>query len=832
MRVALTPAPHVAEDDGVEHLHGAFAAERAGAYVLRYPTRTGALLRIDGDVVGAFDREHATVRADLGAGRHAFVLDVERRSLPTTGLPSGAGPRWSMLLALSSERARRDVVVEEASPERDAAAHAESDGARVAAVGHAHLDVAWLWTFEQTRRKAARTFATAARILADRPGFVFTQSQPQLYAWVQEDEPELFARVQALARAGRFDASGAAMWVEPDCNVPSGESLLRQLAFGIRYAEKELGAAPSVAWLPDSFGFANTLPTLLAHAGIPYFATTKLRWNDTTVFPYTRFWWEGPDGSRVLAALLVSYEGDVAHDRVALARERDEPLVVGYGDGGGGATDAMVVAGGPLVAWTTLGGWFARAAQDAAALPTVQSELYLEYHRGVLTTHHDVKAGNAALERALGDAELGLAWTVALRASPFFVDEARARLAHAWEIVLRNQFHDVLPGTSIGEVYEDVRTEYEHAGAIVAAVRDGVRTALPRSAPLQRAKPCVPRHDGGGALFENGFLRARVRDGVLAELRVRGGENLVREANVLTAYVDKPRKWEAWNVDRDYVQRTHPVEPLGSEIADDALFARYRIGRSFAAARFSLAENEPWLRVELAVDWRERRTLLRCENRLALGDARATFGSPYGTIDRPVTPETQAERARFEACGQRFARVEGLTVGAGAPASVAMLVLDTYGWSVGPDDGAGVRLGHSLLRGTSWPDPKADIGEQRIAYAFLPGTGIATGALEAAWRRFAAADDAPPPIFTCDDAAIQIVATKPADDGTGIIVRARECDGAARTARIVSAVRATGVSCVDALERPLPLDDAALDDGAIVAPFGPYALRTFRVALP
>lgn len=617
------------------------------------------------------------------------------------------------------------------------------------------------------------------------------------------------------------------MWVEPDCNLPSGESLLRQLAFGMRYAMREFGVTPTVAWLPDSFGFPNTLPTLLAHAGIGAFATTKLCWNDTTAFPYRQFVWEGPDGSRVVAAILASYEGGAEPSRVALALERDEPLVVGYGDGGGGPTDEIVSRASEHGEWTTLEGWFANVRSREPALPVHRDELYLEYHRGVSTTHHDLKARNAALERALGEAELALAWAVVLRASPFFTDEARGVLHDAWKIVLRNQFHDVLPGTSIAAVYADVMLEYDQADALVERVLAGVRSMLPRLSPRAEVPDVPPRPAGERIVFRNDRLIATVRsDGSIEALCVLGGPNLVERANVLAAYADRPQKWEAWNVDRGYQRKPLPVRTMGYDVADDALHIRYAVGGSVAAARISLAPSEPFLRVEVAVDWRERRTLLRCENDVMLADARVFFGAPHGVVERSAYPSTPAERAKFEACGQRFARIDGAAAG-GAAAGFALLARDTYGWSVA-GQGSRLRLGHSLLRGTAWPDPSADLGEHRLGYAFVPLDGAtSTGALEALWRRYAV--DPGVPLFTCDDPAIAVAATKPADDGDGIVVRARECDGLARDTSIVCAARAQDVICVDALERPVSAAVAALHDGAIATRFAPYELRSFRV---
>jgi alpha-mannosidase len=802
-------------DDELVELHGELPAA-AQPVELRYVTRTGAILRCDGAIAGAFDREHEELVLPPSEAPRTLVLSVEKRSLPVAGLPSGPGVRWNLML-----RGAR------AAPERSLRWRAVAGNAAVSAprgdlplIGHAHLDVAWLWTYAETRRKALRTFATAERLLASDPEFTFTQSQPQLYAFVAEEDADLSARIEALARAGRFDASGAALWVEPDCNLPSGESLLRQLAFGISYAVRHLGTEPSVAWLPDCFGFANTLPTLLAHAGVCRFATAKLGWNDTTAFPYRQFWWEGPDGSRVLAANLAAYEGPLDERRCALARERAEPLVLGYGDGGGGVTAAMLAAAPQAGRWTTLAAWFDDLGTRAQGLPVHRDELYLECHRGVATTHHEIKARNAALERALEGAEEQLAWAHVLRASPFFRDEMSAKLRDAWEIVLRNQFHDVLPGTSIAEVYADVRREYDRAESLVAAASESAAGMLPRALMREGRRPCPPQPVAEGFRFENDTLAATfAADGALVELRLPDGEKLVGRAHELAAYRDRPRAWEAWNVDREH--RAHPLAVTvdGCEIVDDTLQVQYRIGRSAALARFSLAASEPFVRVALAVDWRERRTLLRIENEFELAGARAHFGTPHGTIERPVEPRTEAERAKFEFSAQRFARISSANGG------VAVLTLDTYGWSLA-GDAQRIRAGHSLLRGTTWPDPSADLGVQTFEYAYLPFAASSIGELELAWRRFAGLRGVA--LFSSDDPSALVVATKPADDGDGIIVRVRECDGAARNLRLVCAARAREALCVDALERPVE-GEVVLKDGTLEAPLGAHAIRTFRV---
>ncbi len=817
----------VSDDGAVVVLRSREALEadgRSGQRALRYRTRTGALLRVDGIVRGAFDREHETIVVPAGACGDV-TLEVERRALPTTGLPAGDGWRWTWLVANSTQEPARTLHV---TPARDEAATRASNGATadvapLALTGHSHLDIAWLWTYEETHRKAQRTFATAVRQLEAHPRFVFAQSQPQLFAWLEERDPAFFARVCALARAGRIDTSGAALWVEADCNLTSGESLLRQLAHGMRYVERNFGTFPTVAWLPDSFGFPNTLPALLVHADIGFFGTTKLGWNDTTTFPHARFVWEAPGGCRVVAAQIASIAGGVEAARVRRARVRGDLLLIGHGDGGGGASDAALEAAPRVGIWTTLGAWFARIAEDASALPVVRGELYLQEHRGTATTHHDIKARNAACERALGAAELALAWARALHATPFFLDEARAQLAYAWELVLRGQFHDVLPGSAIAAVARDAQADYDEADALIAHVTASARAVLPQnSRPLAPTRPVAPREDAGGFIFANDRVVARfAHAGELVDLRVPGGPPLVRRALQLAAYVDRPRRWDAWNVDRRYRDRPVRVRVTGCAIAGEALEIRYAVGSSLALASVSLDANEPFLRVELAVDWRERHTLLRFENELAFGGTRARFGTPHGAVDRAAAPQTRTERAKFEAPGQRYARIDG------AAGTLALFSLDTYGWSVVRRRGV-TRLGHSLLRGPTWPDPGADLGRHGFALALVPAVEMSMEGLETMWERFAGRTEVP--MFTCPDGAVFVVATKLADDGAGIVVRARECDGIARDVVLRCGARAHAVASVDGLERRLERP-ARLEDGAVRARFEAFELRSFRVSI-
>jgi alpha-mannosidase len=781
----------------------------ARAVDLRYRTRTGAVLRVNGRVAGAFDLQHDRVTLPPSDREREIVLEVERFSLLTSMLPAGPGPRWEILKRIARQEPRRSLEVLAPQPASAAA------GGDAILWGHAHLDVAWLWNFTQARRKAVRTFANAVQLAQYDPAYVFMQSQPQLYEFVREAAPELDAAVVQLARDGRFDPDVAALWVEPDANVPCGESLLMQMLHAHRYVTERFGMEPRIAWLPDTFGFPRTLPTLLAHAGIPYFASTKLQWNDTSHFPHPQFRWRGPDGAEVTGAMLLSYGGPPTPRRAKAARERAEPLVVGYGDGGGGPTRKDVREGARIGAWERPRAWFERVAQRA--LPVHDDELYLEYHRGTYTTHHDVKARNAALERRLLAAQEQLAWCVAVRAQPEILARLRAGLDEAWRAVLCNQFHDILAGAATTDAYAEVHALYDRAEEALVLVEQAAAAMLPRGRAAEEEPAVAPARDADGRLvFENGLVRAVVDErGVLHELATASGRSIVSQANLLVAYRDTPRRWDAWNIDRGYERRRVPVRPQGMERYDDGAEFRFLAGASPLAMRVELRRGEPFVRVQAAVDWRERHVLLRVEQWLAARTDRVTYGAPHGTVTRTPSP------AQFEVPGQRFARVEDDRGG------LALFALDTYGWSARRLKSGGMRLGHSLLRAPMWPDPQADRGTSTLSWAFAPfDAGVGIGPLERAWEAFAF----PPRVrlFTSGDSAVLVVACKPAADGNGAIVRVRECEGRERPLRLRCAARMRGVEAVDGLERACA-GAAAIEGEEIVASIGAYGLRSFRV---
>ena len=339
-------------------------------------------------------------------------------------------------------------------------------------LGHAHLDLAWLWPVEETWKAAQNTFESALQLQQDFPELIFCHTTPALYAWVEENRPDLFREIQNQVQAGKWEVLGG-FWVEPDLNLIAGESIVRQLLYGQRYFLQKFGKVSSVVWVPDTFGFCATLPQFLENAGIEFFVTQKLRWNDTTKFDYDLFWWRSPDGSQTLSFMSALIGETIAPVKMAkYACEwktqtglQDSLWLPGVGDHGGGPTrDMLEIARRwehspifPKLEFTTSEKYLQQIKSASQNLPVWEDELYLEFHRGCYTTHADQKRWNRKSEHLLYSAELFATLANILCGAEF----PKAAIETAWKKVLFNQFHDILPGSSITQVYEDASPEWE-----------------------------------------------------------------------------------------------------------------------------------------------------------------------------------------------------------------------------------------------------------------------------------------------------------------------------------------------------------------------------------
>jgi alpha-mannosidase len=366
-------------------------------------------------------------------------------------------------------------------------------------VGHAHLDMAWLWDVDETWRAAERTFKSVLSLQQDFPALTFCHSTPALYEWMEQNRPDLFAQIQQQVAAGKWEVVGG-MWIEPELNLISGESLVRQVLYGQRYCQEKFGEINQVAWLPDSFGFCWQLPQILKQGGVEYFVTQKLRWNDTTQFPYEVFWWQSPDGTQIFSLMLPPIGEAIDPTKMATYAQGFEaktgiPTTLwlpGVGDHGGGPTRDMLETAQrweksplfPKLDFTTSLKYLQQLAEEqgkaisdhqpstktsspsthppihpSTPLPIWNDELYLEFHRGCYTTHADQKRFNRRSEELLYKAEL-FASIATLRCGSAY---PKQELETAWKKVLFNQFHDILPGSSIPKVFEDANQAWQEA---------------------------------------------------------------------------------------------------------------------------------------------------------------------------------------------------------------------------------------------------------------------------------------------------------------------------------------------------------------------------------
>ena len=451
---------------------------------------------------GAAPRLQRSRRRDAHAGCHRPAPAAAAPACsPAASTPSPAEPR--------RPRCESILAPALATPTRRPA-H------RAIATGHAHIDTAWLWPIRETVRKCVRTFASAVALMDDEPDFVFSCSQAQQYEWVREREPELFERIAAKVAAGQWVPVGG-MWVEADMNLPSGESIARQIVHGQRWFAEHFGVTCTEVWIPDVFGYPGSLPQVFAAGGMRRFVTQKLSWNQTNRFPHQTFWWEGIDGSRVLTHFppVDTYGAEITPAELSESMERFAEhawsnvslIPFGYGDGGGGPTREMLARAArladldpmPHVELGSAARFFEHVEAEAAGgapVPVWRGELYFETHRGTLTSQLRTKLGNRRCERLLREAELWAA-TAALGGA----DVDPHELDETWREVLTQQFHDILPGSSIAWVHADAEEVFDR---VAADLEQRIAARLADLAPQRR---------GGGQRGDVRRVRSRRHDG-------------------------------------------------------------------------------------------------------------------------------------------------------------------------------------------------------------------------------------------------------------------------------------------------------------------------------
>ncbi|MET4783426.1 glycoside hydrolase family 38 C-terminal domain-containing protein [Glaciihabitans sp. UYNi722] len=757
---------------------------------------------------------------------------------------------------------------------------ASASAHRITAIGHAHIDSAWLWPVRETIRKCARTFSNVLQLMDIDPDFKFACSSAQQYAWIKEFYPELFERIRVRVAEGRFIPVGG-MWVESDTNLISGESMARQFVAGKGFFQREFGVEPKEVWLPDSFGYSGALPQIVTAAGSQHFLTQKISWNETNSFPHSTFLWEGIDGTRVLTHFppVNTYNSDLSAKELALSEhnyadkgDANSSLVpFGYGDGGGGPTREMLAAakltrsleGSPTVEIESPQQFFERAGAEYAKPPVWTGELYLEFHRGTYTSQARTKRGNRRSESLLREAELW-ATTAAVRAN---ADYPSAQLEALWHTVLLQQFHDILPGTSIAWVYRVAEAEYARVADELETIISAAIGALGTAAGEQASFNAGPFEIDGiaplasGVATQAGSVRlerrgdgfALISDRARFELdgtgRIRSAVDLLtgREAVApgesaaeLQLFRDTPTQWEAWDIDVHYQRHGEVISAVDavSVVADGTDRVTVRFERSFNSSslsqEFSLSAGSASLEIATQVDWHERQKLLKLAFPLDVRAERAASEVQYGHIYRATHENTSWDSARFETSAHRWMHVSEPGFG------VAIANDSTYGHDVTrhPRNGGGsvTMLRQSLLRAPLFPDPDADQGEHRFRASFTVGAEI-SDAVREGYRLNVPLRSGPggaiAPLLTVDNPGVVVEAIKLAEDGSGdVVVRLYESLGTREKARVSFNFSVAAIVETDLLEREQSDPAGLTSSGENVAELTlrPFQLVTLRIS--
>lgn len=785
---------------------------------------------------------------------------------------------------------------------------------KVALTGHAHIDYVWLWPQEETVRKALRTFGTQTLLMDRYATFRFNQSQACLYADVEAADPALFQEIRRHAREGRWEPVGG-MWVESDTNMPSAEGFNRQFLYGQTYFRSRFGLTCRTAWLPDTFGFSAALPQLFLAAGLDSMLTIKVTWNETNPMPDNIFRWQGLDGSRVLvhtfeAGAFGGYNMELSprsvQDVWRIFKNKtlhNETLAsYGYGDGGGGPAPEQIEAmeainrlpAVPTVASVLVRDVFDRLRSSLADadVPVWNGELYLEYHRATLTTQGRTKALMRAAQASLAAAEFleGLLElsgpdpaSPASRAAP----SAAGDYSEAWKLLLRNQFHDALPGSSIREVYERTEAELgsvlDLAEAACAAALDrlaerhapgkepglfmvnlsgaacsNLKAVLPaESADHARALGAQRGSDGSwvissplhtppaalrfsASLPAPGELRAepsRLENrfvsvifdqyGRLASVydKIRDREVLSGPGNQLWAYKDRPRAYDAWDIESNFeLGGAELLEADSIELTEAGPHrAELTVVRSFGeksriTQRCRLWADSPRLDIRTTVELADRRTYLRARFPLAVHADYASFDQAMGVVRRPTHSNTSWQRAQFEASAHRFVDLSETGFGA------ALMNDGKYGHSAKDNV-----LTLSLVRGPAYPDPFADEGVQTFTYALLPHGGswwadevqaeadCLAGSLRL--RPCTGSETLASPL-SWSGLSLRPLAFKRAEDGRGRILRVAEASGSRGRISLSLPEGFAVLEETNTLEDPVGAPDYA---------FTPFKMRSYRI---
>lgn len=774
-------------------------------------------------------------------------------------------------------------------------------------IAHTHIDIEWLWARAQTREKIQRSFTNALALMKKYPEYKFMLSQPELYRYLKEEAPEKYEELKQLVKEGRWEPEGA-MYVEADCNLISGESLVRQIYQGKRFFKDEFGVDNKILFLPDVFGYSAAIPQILKKSGIRHFVTSKISWNETNTMPVDCFMWEGLDGTEIFTNFITAqnYKG-IDPDRYTTYVGHLTPSEIkgtwnkfiekqyshralstyGFGDGGGGPTKEMLenqrrmakgIPGMPVTKLPTLiehldkkREEFDESCKKLKRTPKWVGELYLELHRGTYTSMAKNKRGNRKSEQALGKAE-GLSYIGLMLGSEY---DAKG-LYNNWNRVLHNQFHDIIPGSSIKDVYDGTDVDYkeiaeytdgvinEKIGVIAKNIttdggllvynpsgfeRSGIATVGGKTVELTEAIPAFGwkvvnkfndecRVAVNGLTAENKFYKMTLDNaGRIAELFDKSANRQVFKSgeygNEFQAFEDFPRLYDNWEI-TDYYKQKKWVLDDEAQITPvtDGSRAGFRVVKKYLDSEIIqniwLYSDTDRIDFDTDIDWHERNQVLKVAFPVDVHANTATYETQFGHIERPTHGNTSWDQAKFEVCAHKWVTVAENGYGVG------LLNDCKYGFNT---EGSTMKL--TVLKCSQYPNEEADQGAHKLTYSIMAYEGDfrEAGVINEAYalnqpftvaqvcaNKGALADEFS--LVSCDRANVIVETVKKAEDDDGMIVRMYDAFNRRANATVTVAEGFKKAYLCDLMENEI--EQLELSDNKVTVPVSNFEIITLK----
>lgn len=772
-------------------------------------------------------------------------------------------------------------------------------------IGHTHIDVAWEWTLAQTREKTLRSFSTVLALMKKYPEYKFMSSQPQLYKYLKEESPELYEEVKEMVKQGRWEVEGG-MWVEADCNLSSGESLVRQFLYGKRFMKNEFGVDSKVLWLPDVFGYSAALPQIMNKCGVDKFITSKIGWNESNKMPYDEFIWHGIDNTPVFTYFMtaqdkvrgkepatnVTYNAKLNANQLRGAYDRfqqkdlynDVLITFGFGDGGGGPTSKdlemykRLKKGIPGTSTAVMGyaGDFLEdvktKTENKPHMPHWSGELYLEFHRGTYTSQAKNKKYNRTSEFMFEKAETLSLINEYLNGVVY----PKEKIQDAWETILLNQFHDIIPGSSIHDVYEVSHEQYreiqktgnEIISSALEKIADGVNAdsgflvynpnsftsssavetengvIYAENIPAKGYKVIEPKKTDSNITLTHNRIENKFFTLVLDEngnfssiFDKRNNREVLKngaKGNVLTAYEDFPREYDNWEISSYYTEKKWDISDVRSiEQVYEGERAGLKITRNYKDSKIVqwifVYDHIDKIDFKTYIDWKEEHIVLKTAFPVDVNSNKATYDIQFGSVERPTHKNTSWDAARFEVCAHKYCDLSEYGYG------VSLMNDCKYGHSI--HDGV---MTLTLLKCGTFPDETADKCEHEFTYSLYPHAGDLreAGTIKKAYELNVPMTAVPVSTnkgalpteysFLSVDAENVIFETaKMAEDNDDIILRGYECFNKRTTATVTLGVPVKKAFICDMLENNIR--ELKVTGNTITVDFKPFEIITVKI---